>query len=235
MSIGRTDKPEHDLALEEGQSIDGWIIARLQQVHDRSDTGTALVLVFLRRRNAESLATILLGQADQAPAPRPSAIEPFDNQGFGTTECLHLAIGRRQAECARQRHTVEFVLDAVRQVDAVRQPANLRLQYVRRRRDAMGTQPLAFVQEQGGLFLSACDRDAKLAVKIDVEPKRSTAEIGEHRGYIIRRKRHAGIGVVIATDLEGKSMSVHIEVDSLFLRKGDLDIRSWKQVPGMLQ
>lgn len=60
-----------------------------------------------------------------------------------------------------------LVFDAVGEIDAIRQNADLRLQNVSGRGRAMRNVPALFPIEEGSLFLRAGERDTKFVIGVD--------------------------------------------------------------------
>ena len=79
VSVGCTHQPENDDGLEKGTLILRRRIAVTQQAENGCDTWPAFAPIFERGRDGESLAEVLLGQAEQTPVLAPVAIEAFDN------------------------------------------------------------------------------------------------------------------------------------------------------------
>jgi hypothetical protein len=127
----------------------------------------AITLVFAGWWYGECLAEIFLWQAQQACVLAPASIEALDYKCRGLAELDDLGVVDREAKGASELQAVEFVLDAVRQVNAVGQCANLSLDNMGRRGRAVWFHPFSTVPKQGGLFLRACDGDPEIILSIE--------------------------------------------------------------------
>src|SRR5580693_4173883 len=98
-------------------------------------------------------------------------------------EFPYLRAGGRQSERCRQAHAQMLVLDALREVDLVRQPADFRLQDMRRRSAAMGHLPFVVPVQQRRFLLRARERNPKLPALVDAE--RRALEVAEDSGDLL--------------------------------------------------
>ncbi len=184
--VGRADQPEYDLAFEEIGAVLRWLVARGQQLQYIDRARPVLVaddggLIFAGRRDAERLAAILLGNAEQLLVAAPLAVETFYNEYAALAESLDMRLRDIEPELVEQGQAIVLVVDARGHVDDARRGwylADLGLEDMRRRGDADRRHPSFREIEQRCLFLNACDRNPKLVIGIDAE--RHAAEIGEH-------------------------------------------------------
>ena len=132
-------QPEHDLGFEKQGLVGLRLVTGFEQVENLPHAGAAVGLVLGSRRHGERLAAILLRQAQQAAVARVQAVKPLDHKRPPAGEFPYLRAGRRQSHGRGQAHAEMFVLDALREVDPVRQPADFGFEDVRGRRAPWGT------------------------------------------------------------------------------------------------
>jgi hypothetical protein len=92
---------------------------------------------------------------------RPDAIESFDDRRFGLAEHDDFALSRGKAELSQKCQAKMLVLDALREIQAVVQTADRRLQYVRGRGGALWDCPSLLEAKQSGFFLNTDDGNAE--------------------------------------------------------------------------
>src|SRR3546814_18738032 len=80
-------------------------------------------------------------RSDKATVPGPAAVEPLDHKGLGLADGMDLGIIHRKAEGGRELQAVIFVLDAVGEVNPVRQLPDRSLEAVCGRRRTMWLEP----------------------------------------------------------------------------------------------
>src|SRR6185369_2487650 len=110
----------------------------------------------------EGLTAILLREAEEATVPGPSAVETLDDQRFRCAELHNLGGIHRKAKRTEQLKAVVFVLDAVREVDSVGEPADGGLEKVRCRSGSERLAPAPLMAKQRGFFLRAGDGDPEI-------------------------------------------------------------------------
>src|SRR3546814_21093728 len=100
-------------------------------------------------------------RSDKATVPGPAAVEPLDHKGLGLADGMDLGIIHRKAEGGRALQAVIFVLDAVGEVNPVRQLPDRRLADVCGRRRTMWLEPATVEPEQHGFLLADGDQQAE--------------------------------------------------------------------------
>ena len=118
MRIGSTDDPVQHDCVREGPGI-FFRFARMRT--DRPGyfraSGTAFVLVFLRRRKTKNLTQVLLLQAPDRIGAADAVVSLDDDRDL-ILEFADFGCGRRQCEGARQREAQMFVFGvAVERID----------------------------------------------------------------------------------------------------------------------
>ena len=108
------------------------------------------------------------------------AVKPLDHERPLSCEFPYLGSRGRQPESGGQPHAQMFVLDALREVDPVRQLADFRLKDMRGRRAAMRHLPPILPVQQRRFLLRAREGDAKLLALVDA--KRRALEIAQDIG-----------------------------------------------------
>ena len=154
---------------------------------------------FLVGWNRQRLACIFLWPPQQATVLCPEAIEAFDDQRATVAEIRNLGGGSRHAESGEQLQAEIFVFDAVRQVDAVRQRADLRFQDMGGGGGARGFEPPSVLAQQCGFFLCACDRDPE--VYILAHAQRGRCEVLDDVRDVVVRDRFA-VGAADGTGID---------------------------------
>ena len=108
-------------------------------------------------------------QTDQAIITRPATVESLDNKRSLHAECCDLSFRHAQTESLDELKAKIFVFNTVRQVHAVWQSADLRLDNVCRWGRVGRFDPLPFVVEQRGLVLGSSHRDAEIVLASNAE------------------------------------------------------------------
>ena len=100
----------------------------------------------------------------QPLAGSAKARKSLDDEGLDVTERHDVGGIGRQAKGLEEFEAVIFILDAVREINAVWQLTDLGLEYARRRCRSVRLEPSPVTPEQSGLFLRARNRDSKIAI-----------------------------------------------------------------------
>lgn len=151
--------------------------------------------MLVQGRRAGRLAKILLRQPDYpAAVTRQPAVEALHYQRLQILESGDATWRREQSERVHDLRTQPFVFNRCAHVSPhiAHQPHG-QLQYVRRRRAAGGTVPLAAMQKQGRLFLRAGNRQAEVRLCAGM-PERG------FRDRVAQYPRHASLVERLARD-----------------------------------
>src|SRR5690606_38925944 len=133
-------------------------------IEDLHQARATVALILPAGRNRWGLTAGLLRHAQQASLARPAPVETLDHERLGFAERLDGGGVDGKPESLEELQAIEFVFDAVLQIDAVGQLADLRLEDVGRRCCADRLAPAPAVPEQRGLLLRAGNGDTEVVV-----------------------------------------------------------------------